>query len=167
MNPVDLFLLIVLSICAIRGYVRGLFREIMGLAGFILGAVAAVSFYRPAASFLQEFADFGSAGGPIVAAILIFVVVNLLTHLAAVGLDRLAKAIFLSGLSRVMGAVVGMGKGAAVFGILLFFCRAYLPQSDVAEVIDSSTLGAPLADLAAVVFRAGAGVVESSGRGEA
>jgi len=167
LNPVDLFLLIVLSICAVRGYVRGLFREIMGLAGFILGAVAAVSFHQPAASFLHRFVDFGSVGGQIIAAILIFVTVNLLTHIAAAAFDRLARAIFLGGLSRIVGAVVGLGKGAAVFGFLLFVLRVYLPLPHVAEVINRSTLGAPLADAAAVMFRAGAGVVQSSGPREA
>jgi uncharacterized membrane protein required for colicin V production len=97
----------------------------------------------------------------IIAAILIFVVVNLLTHVAAVGFDRLARAVFLSGLSRIVGALVGLGKGAAVFGFLLFFFRTYLPVTEVAEAISGSSLGAPLADGAAIVFRAAASMVQS------
>ena len=42
-----------------------------------------------------------------------------------------------------------------------------VPLPHVAEVINRSTLGAPLADAAAVMFRAGAGVVQSSGSHEA
>jgi uncharacterized membrane protein required for colicin V production len=161
LNAVDLLLLVVLSICTVRGYVRGIFREIMGLAGFTLGAVAALSFHRPAASFLQRFVDFGSVVEQVVAAILIFIVVNLLTHLAAVGFDRLARAVFLGGVSRMVGALVGLAKGAAVFGFLLFFFRVYVPVPEVAEVINHSRIGAPLAEGAAIVFRAAVGVVES------
>ena len=103
----------------------------------------------------------------IVAGILIFIVVNLLTHLAAVGFDRLARAVFLGGISRMVGAVVGFAKGAAVFGFLLFFFRAYVPVPEVAEVISHSRIGAPLADGAAIVFRAAVGVVESTPPNEA
>ena len=167
MNPVDIFLLIVLLICSVRGYVRGLFREIMGLAGVILGALAAVGFHEPVASVLKGLGDFGPLGGQIIAAILIFVAVNLLTHVAAVGLDRLARAVFLSGLSRIVGAVVGLGKGAVVLGFLLFALRVYLPVPHVAEAINRSKLGAPLADVAATVLHAGVRALKSPGSREA
>jgi len=165
LNEVDLFLLILFLVSAVRGYVRGIFREIMGLAGFLVGGAAAAAFCRPAASVVHRYADLGPRSEQVLAAILIFLVVNLLTHLVAIGFDRLARAMFLSGVTRAVGAVVGVAKAAVVLGFLLFVVRSYVPVPRVVEAIDSSALGAPLAGAAAIVVRAGAGALGSPGPG--
>ncbi len=167
MNPVDLLLLGLFTLCAIRGYFRGLFREIIGMAGFVMGAVAAVLFSTSAAMELQRFADLGPAASEVVAAVTIFVAVNLLAHLLAAMLDRLARVMFLTGVTRLAGAFIGLGKGAVLVGFLLFLVRSLAPLPTVVEAIDHSRIGAPLADAAGNVFRAGTGALGPTGRREA
>lgn len=166
-NPVDVLLLGLFTLCAVRGYFRGLFREVMGLAGFVLGAVAAVLFSGAAAAELQRFVDAGPVLAEVATAVAIFVGVNLLTHLLAAMLDRLARVTFLTGVARVAGAFVGIGKGAVLVGFLLFLVRALAPMPHVVDAIDHSRLGAPLADAAADLFRAGTGALGPTERREA
>jgi membrane protein required for colicin V production len=166
-NPVDLLLVSLFALCAVRGYFRGLFREIMGLAGFAMGAVAAVVFSTRAAIELQRYADLGLAASEVSAAVLIFVIVNLLTHVVAAMLDRLARMMFLTGVTRLAGAFVGLSKGAVLVGFLLFLVRSLAPLPTVVQAIDHSRIGAPLADAAGNVFRAGTGALGPTERREA
>lgn len=149
MNEVDLVLLALLMLCAVRGFVRGVFRESMGLVGLVLGAGAAMHYWRPAAALLRRVATLGPVVEQIAAGIAIFIVVNLLTHFAAMLLDRLGRAAFLSTVMRLAGAVVGLGKGAVVLGVVLLLLRTYPLSPGLAEAIGASSLGAPLADVAA------------------
>lgn len=166
-NPVDLLLLGLFAVCAVRGYFRGVFREVMGLAGFVLGAVAAVLFSAATAAELRRFVELGPVAAEVITAVTIFIGVNMLTHLAAALLDRLARATFLTGVARVAGAFVGLGKGAVLVGFLLFLVRALAPMPHVVDAIDHSRLGAPLADAAGDLFRAGTGRLGPTERREA
>jgi membrane protein required for colicin V production len=154
-NAVDIILIGLLSLCGVRGFVRGLFRETMGLAGFVLGAAAAVWYWRPVAALLTRYLGLGPVLGQVGAALAIFIAVNVTTHVGALLLDRVAKTIFLSGATRVAGAVVGASKGAVVAGFLLLFLRSSALMPEVTDAIGTSRLGRPLADVAAHLLRVG------------
>jgi membrane protein required for colicin V production len=160
---VDAIVIVLLLICAVRGFVRGLFREAMGLAGLVLGAAVAVMYWRPAAAALQEHLGLGPVLGQLGAALTIFTVVNLLTHLLALLLDRLARTVFLGGVTRLAGAMVGIGKAAVAAGFLLLALRSFAPFPQVADAIETSALAAPLADVAAQLLRAGSDAMGSPG----
>lgn len=153
MNAVDLCVLVLLSLCAIRGFVRGVFRESVGLVGFALGAAAAMLYWRQAAEWLRHLVTLGPVVEQIAAAIGIFILVNLLAHVAAVFLERMARAAFLSTVMRLAGVVVGVGKGAVVLGVVLLVLRTYPLVPGLGETIDASFLGSPLAEGAAAVLR--------------
>jgi len=162
-NAVDIILIVLLSLCAVRGFVRGLFRETMGLAGSVLGAGTAVLYWRPGAALLTRYLGLGPVLGQVGAALAIFIVVNLITHVGALLLDRVAKTMFLSGVTRVAGAMVGAGKGAVAAGFLLLFLRSSALVPEVADAIGTSRLGAPLADVAARLLRVGSEAMGSPG----
>jgi membrane protein required for colicin V production len=153
-NSVDAVLVALFGLIAIRGYVRGVFRELMGLAGLALGGAAAVGFWRPAAAEVGRLLDLDPQAAALVAVIGIFIVVNLLTQLAAMALDRMARAMFLTSVARVAGAIVGLGKGVVFFGFTLFVLRSVVPIPRVVDAIDGSMLGAPLVEAAGNLFRA-------------
>jgi len=166
-NAVDVILIVLLSLCAVRGFVRGLFRETMGLAGFTLGAGAAVLYWRPVAALLTRYGGLGPVLAQVGAALAIFIVVNLVTHVGALLLDRVAKTMFLSGVTRVAGAIVGAGKGAIAVGFLLLFLRSSAVVPEVADAIGASRLGGPLADVAARLLRIGSKAMGSPGENAA
>jgi membrane protein required for colicin V production len=160
-NQVDLVLLALLAVCAIRGYWRGVFRESMGLVGLGLGLAAAAAFWQPAAALLHRIVPLRPLAEQVVAAGLLFAGVNLLAHLLAMALDGVARVLFLGGVTRLAGAVVGVGKGAALLAVVLFLLRSYAPVPAVTEAIGASSLGEPLAQVAESVLRRGSALGRS------
>ncbi len=153
MNGVDLALGILLSICALRGYWRGFFRETFGLLALIGGVAAAVELAPLGTAMLQQYLHLPSAVDAGLAFIGIFVVVHTGINLIGVLLDRLTRALFLRGLNRLGGAVLGAGKGAAVLGLVLLFLHLFPLIPELDGQIMSSAIGRPLVSAAGNVIR--------------
>lgn len=153
MNGVDLALGILLSVCALRGYWRGFFRETFGLLALIGGVAAAVEFAALGAAMLQQYVHLPAAVDAGLAFVAIFVVVHTGINLVGVLLDRLTGALFLRGLNRLGGALLGAGKGAAVLGLVLLFLHLFPVIPELDGQIMSSTIGRPLVSAAGNVIR--------------
>lgn len=153
MNGVDLALGILLSVCALRGYWRGFFRETFGLLALIGGVAAAVEFAALGAGMLQPYVHLPAAVDAGLAFVAIFVVVHTGINLVGVLLDRLTGALFLRGLNRLGGALLGAGKGAAVLGLVLLFLHLFPVIPELDGQIMSSTIGRPLVSVAGNVIR--------------
>jgi membrane protein required for colicin V production len=54
-NWVDLTLISLFSLFGLRGYFKGLFREIFSLAGLVVGFMAAVHYNQPIAAILESY----------------------------------------------------------------------------------------------------------------
>ncbi|NCC77397.1 MAG: CvpA family protein [Clostridia bacterium] len=54
MNSLDLVLLVILTLFALKGALRGLLREVCSLVGLLAATLVASSFYAPLASQLQQ-----------------------------------------------------------------------------------------------------------------
>jgi membrane protein required for colicin V production len=145
----DALLLVLLLPFALRGYFRGFCREGLGLVGLLAGGFAAAGFGPKLAESLVA-----SKFGPLyvalpVAYVAIFSAVWALASVLGMVTDRIARALFLGGVNRVGGAVLGSAKGATVLGfILLFAARA----PGMADTIEGSRLGRPLMQLAGSVL---------------
>jgi membrane protein required for colicin V production len=146
MNGVDIALSVLLAVCALRGYWRGFFRESFGLLALVGGVAAAVRFATLGASVLQQYVHLPPAVDAGLAFVLIFVIVHTLVNLIGVLLDRLTAALFLRGINRLAGAVLGAGKGAAVLALVLLFLQLFrvIPEGQ----IRGSTIGGPLVNVA-------------------
>lgn len=147
MNAIDIALIVILLLCAVRGYWRGFLRELFGLLGLGLGAVAALRFTPEGAKMIEPYA---ALPPPIVtgaAFAVIFVVVHTVIILVGMLFDRLATAVFLRGINRVAGAVFATGKGAVVMALLLFALHLF-QIAELDEQIMSSTIGRPLVQVA-------------------
>jgi len=155
MNSVDVALLILLAVCALRGYWRGFFRESFGLLALIGGVAAALRLTSLGAAVLQQHLPLPPPLEAGLAFVLIFVVVHTVVNLMGVVLDRIAGALFLRGINRVAGAAFGIGKGAAVLGFLLLFLHLFPLVPDLDGHIMTSTIGRPLVTAAGNVIRLG------------
>ena len=95
------------------GLWRGLVREVISLAGWVLAFLAANLFAAPLAEALPR-----SIPQPelrvIVAFVAIFVVTLTLATLAAVLLSRALKAVGLAGLDRTLGGLFGLARAALI-----------------------------------------------------
>jgi len=113
MTWVDLVALAVLAISAILAFMRGLVREVLGVAAWI-GAGAAAYFGLPLAR-PQAHAWFGNAYWVDPATIAaIFIVALILLMFVAHAIGRAVRHSPLGGLDRTLGLLFGLARGAAV-----------------------------------------------------
>ena len=155
MNQVDALLLVLLVPFALRGWVRGVLREVFGIAGFVGGVIAAGALSEPVAADLvaRALAAPGRAG--FVAAAVVFFAVLIAANLAGRIADRLARALLLGPLVRLAGAGFGMLKGAAVLGFVLMFVGHFATSPELRQTLDHSTLAPPMIGVAHALLGAG------------
>ncbi|MFQ5903726.1 MAG: CvpA family protein [Candidatus Binatia bacterium] len=145
MNIVDLILLGLLSLFALRGFFKGLFRESFSLVGLFIGFMVAVHYDEPVAALWSNYWKFS----PVILKAIIFVVLLFVVYftfsLAGWLLHRSARFLFLQGVNRVGGIVLGVGKGAAILALIIFLVSPmpWMPQK-MRQRIDESYLVPPL-----------------------
>lgn len=121
MNTVDLILLAVLFLFALRGYFKGLFRETFSLAGLAVGFVLASRYDERAAALLAESWKTSFIVLRAASFVMIFFIVYFCFNIVGWLLHRSASLVFLQGINRIGGVVVGAGKGAALSGLAILF----------------------------------------------
>lgn len=113
MTGLDYAVVGVLALSSAWGLWRGLVREVISLAGWILAFVAANLLADPLADALPQ-----SIANPdlraIVAFVAIFVVVLTLVTLAAIALSKALKSTGLRGLDRTLGGLFGVARGVLI-----------------------------------------------------
>jgi len=147
MNAIDIALIVILLLCAVRGYWRGFMREFFGLMGLAFGAAAAIRFTAEGAKMIEPYAALPPAILTGAAFAAIFIIVHTTVILVGLLFDRLAKAVFLRGINRFAGAVFAAGKGAVVMALVLFALHLF-QIAELDEQIMSSTIGRPLVGVA-------------------
>ena len=103
----------VLELSTAWGVWRGLVREVISLAGWVLAFIAANLLAEPLADALG-----GLIANPdlrlIAAFVAIFVVTLTLVTLAAIALSKALRASGLRGLDRTLGGLFGVGRGVLI-----------------------------------------------------
>jgi membrane protein required for colicin V production len=113
MTWLDYAVLGVVGLSILWGVWRGLVRELISLAGWVIAFLAANLFAGPLAERLPRV--FHSPEVRLLAAFIgIFIVSLVVTTLLALLLSKLAKAVGLGGLDRVLGGVFGLARGVLV-----------------------------------------------------
>ena len=155
-NIVDPILLVLLSLFALRGYFKGLFRESCSLLGLLIGFMVAVRYDEPVALLWSEHWKLSLIVLRAVTFVGLFFVIYFAFGLAGWFLNRSAKFVFLRAVNRVGGIVLGMGKGAAVLALIIFFLASspLIPQK-TRQKIDESYLATPLHYMAQRLIRVG------------
>lgn len=120
MNLLDLFILIPVVWGCIRGFTKGLIIGLATLAGLILGILAAWYFAGTLGDFLRQYFTFSKDAARIVSYVLIFLTVMLVAWLIGKVIEKTVDMLALGWLNKILGAVVGLVKGAIVAGLLLF-----------------------------------------------
>lgn len=155
-NITDPILLVLLSFFALRGYFKGLFREIFSLSGLFVGFIVAVRYDEPVAALWTNHWHFSFIVLKAVTFVVLFFIVYFIFCLAGWLLHRSAKFLFLEGVNRVGGIVLGTGKGAALLALIIFFLvsSSLMPQK-IKQRMDESYLSPPLYQFAQGLIRFG------------
>lgn len=144
MNIVDPILLGLLLLFALRGYFKGLFREVFSLLGLVVGFMVAVRYDEPVAAMWAASWTSSYFLLRAITFVSLFFLAYFGLNLVGWVLHRSAPLLFLQGINRIGGVAVGAGKGAALLALVIFFLTSspFLP-SQATQKIHQSVL-APL-----------------------
>ena len=127
MNLLDLGIIVLLGLIALRGYYRGLFQEVAVLVGVVGGVVVAAHMYLRLGALLQPWiSDPLYARGVAFGAL--FVAVYWLTRLVAHFLQRVLYHLYLDFFDRLLGGTFALAKGALLIGFGLMFLGVVIPK---------------------------------------
>lgn len=156
MNIVDSILLVILSLFALRGYFKGLFRESFSLLGLCIGLMVAARYDEPLALLWTEYWKLSLIVLKAVSFVVLFFFVYVTFSLAGWLLHRSARYLFLQTVNRLGGIALGAGKGVAVLALVIFFLGSFplMPQK-TKQKIDESYLAPPLSQFAQAIIRVG------------
>ena len=121
MNIVDPILLVLLSLFALRGYFKGFFREAFSLLGLFVGLMLAVHYEQPVAALWAEDWKFSFIFLRAITFVALFFLTYFSLNLIGWLLHRSASLLFLQGINRIGGIVLGAAKGAAIMALAIFF----------------------------------------------
>ena len=156
MNWIDLILLAILAIFGLRGFFRGLFREILSLAGLVIGFLVAARYGDVAAQYVAQHWKLSPLllkGSGFVA---IFFVIYFGFNLAGWLLHRSEKMLFLQTVNRAGGIALGVGKGAAVVALAVFLLgSSSLLSRPTRDSLEHAYLVPPLSELGESLIKAG------------
>lgn len=115
MNWVDLAVLALMLVSGLLGAMRGLVREVLGVAAWVVAALVAGPYgaFRYVAPWVRrQIADPGVADAVAFGGV--FLIVLILLWLLVRSLSNAVRGSALGGLDRTLGLVFGLGRGAAL-----------------------------------------------------
>jgi uncharacterized membrane protein required for colicin V production len=124
---IDIVFLAIFGVLALRCCIKGFSREIIAIASFALGIVAAVFLFHPLAGILRaQVAQFAEM--PVVPEIVAFLGILLIICLAGGFAGRAAQRAFeklqLAALDHGLGFLLGLAEGLAIVSLLLLLLGA-------------------------------------------
>lgn len=120
MTLVDIIIWGFLLVFVIKGFLKGLVREVCSLLGLVTGAWAAFRYYPFPAAALRPYIHLPPNVAAILSFVLIFLTIGLLFFLLGHLLTALFKIILLGGINRIGGVVFGFLQGSLLLCILLY-----------------------------------------------
>jgi membrane protein required for colicin V production len=144
LNWLDIVIIIALVVAVLGGLKNGLVKGVVTLAGLIIGIVLAGRHYQGIGALLPD--SWGGAAN-IVGFVIILALVLLAAAVVAFLLRNLLKAIMLGWLDRLGGAVFGFLISVFFWGMLLAVLTRYIGSGWFGEIIAESVLARFLLDI--------------------
>jgi membrane protein required for colicin V production len=132
MTAADWLIVVVVLLNVVLAAMHGFFAEALSMAGLAVGYVVAAWQYKRLAEWLASFLK-SELLAEIFGFLLIFFAILLLFSVAGRIGRRLMKAAGLSGFDRLLGALLGVVKGALVVAVVLMGMTAFTPTSQMLE----------------------------------
>jgi membrane protein required for colicin V production len=129
LNGVDLIIAVVLLGFAIRGLMRGFFRELLSLVGVFLGLWIALLQFVPLGEWLQGKLALTDPLPFHLAFLALFVSVSIVASIVGYVLHRAAKGLLMGWLDAIVGLGFGFVKGVMILTVLLFLLE-HLPLAE-------------------------------------
>jgi membrane protein required for colicin V production len=126
MNWVDIAVLTVVAFSALLGFMRGMVREVLGLAAWIGAGFAATWFFPQFQGVSRRLIENQDIADPVTFGV-IFLVVLIVFSLVARAVGGAVRGSVLGGLDRTLGLVYGLARGAALMIAAYLIAGVVLP----------------------------------------
>ncbi|MBQ7413682.1 MAG: CvpA family protein [Alphaproteobacteria bacterium] len=130
---IDLILAIVVVISVLFALYRGLVRELLGIAAWILAGFAALYSYAPLQPLMNKMIENKTTAGivgSLVVALLVLVIMTLINSWITKRLRQSA----LSGLDRILGLMFGIGRAGLLAAICYLGASMFMPEQKLNEM---------------------------------
>ncbi|GAB6888245.1 CvpA family protein [Desulfothermus okinawensis JCM 13304] len=118
MNKLDIIFIIILSYTLIRGFIRGIVKEIIGIVGVIGSFLIAINFYTRLTDYITKIVSDPQVAN-IIAFASLFIGSILILYLLGAMIRELLKTLSLGWLDRLGGGVFGFVKGTLVCSLII------------------------------------------------
>jgi membrane protein required for colicin V production len=145
MNGFDFALIAIVALSTLFAFARGIVRELIALAAWVVALVAAFVYAGSVATWFSSL-DMSTVAKHMLAFALILIAVLVAGALVARMLSGAVKAIGLGFVDRLLGAVFGVARGLAV--VVLFALVAGVTTLPKQDWWQNSLLGRSLAEAA-------------------
>jgi len=135
----DWVAVVIIGLSGLLSLWRGFVREAISLGGWLLAFVAANLLALHLAEFIGDLIA-NRTGRYIVAWSLVFVLVLVLSSLAAKLFSKLINVSGLGVLDRILGTVFGLLRGALIVMAIVFVLRQLIPESERSMLRDSQLM---------------------------
>lgn len=120
--PLDIILLALTALAAIRCALRGFVAEVMSVAAVIGGIVAAIFLARPLAGYIGQ--HYGvSPWNPVIAFLAVFLCCYLIVKVVERTVYRIIDSISLDKLDRALGFFLGIAEGILVAVVIVLILK--------------------------------------------
>ncbi|MCD6471841.1 CvpA family protein [Candidatus Aerophobetes bacterium] len=141
MNWLDVVLGIIVILFAIRGIVKGLFKEVCGLIGILVGLIVAINRYEAVGEIISsEFSFIPPKISYLISFALIFIGIALIGGVAGIILHKVSRYTIIRGIDGGGGFILGLIEGALICSVILIL----LNISPISERADKWMKGSTL-----------------------
>jgi membrane protein required for colicin V production len=154
MNWLDAFILVILILSGVMGFINGLVKEVASLAALILGIWGAIRFSTFTAGKLYDYFDMTGHYVGIIAFLITFGLIVVIIHFVGILADKVVNAASLGFINRILGIVFGLLKSVLIMSVFFVVLNAidvrrpFLPK----KTIEESRFYNPISDIAPVLF---------------
>ena len=130
---IDLILAIVVVISVLFALYRGLVRELLGIAAWILAGFAALYSYAPLQPLMNKMIENKTTAG-IVGSLIVALIVLVIMTLINAWITRRLRQSALSGLDRVLGLMFGIARAGLLAAICYLGASMFMPEQKLNEI---------------------------------
>lgn len=139
MNTVDIVLLIILVIGAIKGFRKGFVMEIVSIVALILAIFVGFKLLYEGISFLQDQFQLSGNFLPYLSFILLFIATILLVNVIGKAIKKVLDLTLLGGIDNIAGGILGLLKWGFGLSALLWIFN-YFEINPLEKYVDGAVV---------------------------
>jgi len=151
---IDIILLGILALGAVRGFSKGLIAQLFSLAALLLGIWGAIRFSDFTATLLVEKFNFNSEYLSLISFAVTFAVIVVAVHFLGRLIEKLFDLTVLGVVNKISGLIFGVAKYAFILSIVIVLIEKVNVRMNLYsnESVEKSYVYSPLSKLAPAVF---------------